>query len=277
MKNLRTQDLEKKEDDKMGFSRRTFKRDKDEIEELFGIEIKYNTAQNGYYTENEELTPGTGLLLDSYRFINTYQVFKDVDRYIATEPRKSGSEHLLGMLDAIQNRKRVEFIYRKYVDGNPEKRTIEPYFVKEFKNRWYVIACDKKDRKIKTFALERIESDLFPASTSAGFDIPIAMTPTNYFKDSFGIFKLPDTKVEEIELSFKPLKGKFIKSYPLHASQIVVSDSDTELRIRLKLQITRDFIMELLSHGSEVKIIATEGLKIRIVEELSLALKSYES
>lgn len=266
-----------RKDDKMGFSRRTFKRDRDEIEELFGIEIGYNTARNGYYIENEELTPNTGLLLDSYRFINTYQVFKDIDRYIATEPHKSGSEHLLIMLDAIQNRKRIEFTYCKYVEGNPEKRTIEPYFVKEFKSRWYVIALDKKDHQIKTFALERIENDPFPASSSASFDIPSIITPTSFFKDSFGIFKLFGVKVEEIELSFNALKGKFIKSQPLHSSQTIVIDSESEVRVKLKLQITHDFIMELLSHSSEVKVIAPESLKNRIVEELTQSLKNYQS
>ena len=181
------------------------------------------------------------------------------------------------MLDAIQNRKRVEFTYRKYVEGNSEKRTVEPYFVKEFKNRWYVIARDKKDQRVKTFALERIENDPSPASPSASFDIPITITPASFFKDSLGIFKLSDIKVEEIELSFNTLKGKFIKSQPLHSSQTILIDSETELRIKLKLQITHDFIMELLSHGSEVKVIAPESLKNRIVEELAQTLKNYQS
>mgnify|MGYP003583522179 CR=1 FL=1 len=264
-----------KGDDEASFSKRTFHRDQAEILELFGIEIRYNSKYRGYYIESESLTPNTETLLDSYRFINTYQVFKDAYCYIAAEPRKSGSEHLLILLDAIQNRKRVEFYYCKYVEGIAEKRTIEPYFIKEFKGRWYIIAKDRKDKQIKSFALDRIVNDPMPASPSASFDIPKSITPASYFKDSYGVFKISDAKTEDVELSFKPLKGKFIKSQPLHNSQIIITDSDEEMRIRLKLQITHDFIMELLSHGSEVKVIAPDSLKKRIIQELEEAKNQY--
>ena len=112
------------EDEEAGFSKRTFHRDQIEILELFGMEIKYNSSRKGYFIEGEYLSPNIGLLIDSYRFINTYKAFKEVDRFICAEPRKSGSEHLMMMLDAIQNRKRVEFTYRKYVDEKLEHRTI---------------------------------------------------------------------------------------------------------------------------------------------------------
>jgi predicted DNA-binding transcriptional regulator YafY len=262
-------------DDLSGISKRNFYRDINAIKRIFNIEI---TTDNNYgYSVGENyLSTNVNKLLDSYRFINIYQIFKEVDHYIATEQSKSGSEYLLLMLDAIQNRKRVEFTYSKYVDDTPEKRTIEPYFVKEFKSRWYVIARDKKDRQIKTFALERMGKDPNALNPSASFDIPQNITPDNFFKDSYGIFKLSDAKAEEIELSFKPLKGKFIKSQPLHASQTIIIDNDTELRIKLQLQITHDFIMELLSHGSEVKVIAPESFRDTLIEEYNNTLNQYK-
>lgn len=264
-----------KDDKEAGFSRRTFMRDKNEILELFGIEIKYDTIQKGYYIEDEFTPSNTTLLLDSYRYINIHQIFKEVDRYIAAEPRKSGSEHLLLMLDAIQNRKKIEFIYQKFVSETPQKRTIEPYFVKEYKNRWYVIARDTGDRQIKTYALERIIEDPIPVTPSSSYDIPHNITPESFFKDSYGIFKLSDAKAEDIELSFKPLKGKFIKSQPLHHSQSVIIDNETELRVKLKLQITHDFIMELLSHGNELKVISPENLRTKIIDTLNLSINQY--
>jgi hypothetical protein len=50
-------------------------------------------------------------------------------------------------------------------------------------------------------------------------------------------------------LSFDDYQGKYIKSLPLHESQQTISDSENELQIKLKLYITHDFIMELLSYG----------------------------
>jgi predicted DNA-binding transcriptional regulator YafY len=179
------------------------------------------------------------------------------------------------MLDAIEKRKRIDFVYQKYVDGVYEKRTIDPYFIKEFKSRWYVIARDRKDLKIKTFALERIESEPTSICSAGCYDIPTDIKPDTFFKDSFGIFRLENQKVQEVELSFKPLKGKFIKSQPLHTSQIVIIESETELRVKLNLQITHDFVMDLLSHGDEVKVIAPADLVEEVKRKLSEALNQY--
>jgi hypothetical protein len=56
-------------------------------------------------------------------------------------------------------------------------------------------------------------------------------------------------------LSFGPFQGKYIKSLPLHNTQEIIEDTDDELRIRLTLYLTHDFLMELLAYGDTVKVI----------------------
>ncbi|MCC6186040.1 MAG: WYL domain-containing protein, partial [Chitinophagaceae bacterium] len=41
-------------------------------------------------------------------------------------------------------------------DEEFSQRRVEPYALKEFKNRWYVIAKDNNDNHIKNFALDRL-------------------------------------------------------------------------------------------------------------------------
>lgn len=264
-----------KEDDAK-FSKRTFHRDQKEIFELFGVEIKYNKQRGGYYIDGEYLNPNTELLLDSYRFINTYQIFKDIDKYLASEPRKTGNKHLLFMLDAISNRKRISFTYSKFTDPVAETKTVEPYFVKEFKNRWYLIAKDVKDKKVKTYALERVINDPSPESVSASFDIPREINPPTWFNYSFGIFRVSDNNPETVQLSAKPLKAKFFVSQPLHNTQTVISEGNEETVFEVKLHITHDFVMELLSHGSEIKILKPHSLKETIVNELQQSINQYK-
>jgi proteasome accessory factor B len=67
---------ELKEITDVGFSKRTFHRDQLEIQELFGIEIKYDKTNKGYYVENSLMSSNNELLIDSYRFVNTYHSFK---------------------------------------------------------------------------------------------------------------------------------------------------------------------------------------------------------
>jgi len=263
------------EDEKSFLSKRTFHRDLSEISELFGIEIEYDSSRKGYFIEYEFELKNTVLLLDSYRIINIWQQFEGINDYISIEPRKTGGKYLPIILNAIRYRRKIDFNYSKYIDEDFSKREIEPYFVKEFKNRWYVIGREIKENVIKTFALERVIDEITVEHSKNSYKIPEKIKPDTFFDESFGIFKLPNEKVETIELSFRPQKGKFIKSLPLHKSQKVIVDNNNELRIQIEVQITHDFIMELLSHGSEVKILSPNFLVQRIKDELSKSLEQY--
>lgn len=262
-------------DNTKSISKRTFYRDLAEIKELFGIEIRFDKTEKGYKIDEDEMDANKILLIDSYRYIHTFQRFNDLNRYIASENVKTGSEHLTMMLEAIKQRRSIQFNYQKYVCSEVENRKINPYFLKEYKSRWYVVATDQKDRKIKTFALERMNNIQFILNGATYFDIPIDITADNYFSDTFGIFKMPDLQAEEVILSFKPLKGKFIKSNPLHHSQTELIEDENEYRIKLKLQLTHDFTMEILSHGDEVQVISPESLIRDIRSKMENALKQY--
>ncbi|MBA7583668.1 hypothetical protein ES708_25615 [subsurface metagenome] len=76
-------------------------------------------------------------------------------------------------------------------------------------------------------------------------------------------------------LSFEPVQGKYIKSFPLHETQKVIVDNEEKLQIKLKLHITHDFIMELLSFGDTVKILKQESMKSEIIAIYQNALNQY--
>ena len=82
----------------------------------------------------------------------------------------------------------------------------------------------------------------------------------DYFKNCFGIIAMHEADPEEIILSFEPYQGKYIKSYPLHESQKILIDNETELRVSLYLYETYDLIMDLLSFGSTMKVIKPKSL-----------------
>lgn len=262
-------------DETVGYSKRTFHRDINEIEELFGVEIEYDNINKGYFIDYETIQENTSLLIESYRIINTLEQFKEISKYISTGLHNTGSEHISTILYAIKNKNVIEFSYYKYVGGEITQRNIEPYFLKEFKFRWYVIGKDSYDNQVKTFALERIQRNTLIIKTNTNYQIPEGINPDNFFDDSFGIFKLQNSEPELVELSFSPLKGKFIKSVPLHKSQKILVDNETELKIQLQLQVTHDFLMEILSHGSDVVVLKPTGLAERIKNELELSIKYY--
>ena len=97
-----------------------------------------------------------------------------------------------------------------------------------------------------------------------------------HYKYCFGIISPNGHKPEEIELSFDPFQGKYIKTLPLHESQQILIDNEEELRIKLTLFITHDFFMELLSYGENLRVIKPESLINDLKSTFKNVLKLYD-
>ena len=243
----------------LSFSKRTFQRDLREISALFAIDIEYSKARDGYFISNEPDNESYFLQLAEYSdFLKTLNYAKEVSRYIAFERKEDkGSQYVATFLKAIHNRTRITFNYHKYTDSTVLLRKVEAYGLKEHRGRWYVVGRDVKDNAIKSFGLDRIS---LPTSTAERYDYPAYFSMEEYYKYAFGICRPTDQEPEEVILTFPALKGQYIKTYPLHHTQQLLSESDTELTVKLYLYITFDFIMELQSHRGEVRVVAPVSL-----------------
>jgi predicted DNA-binding transcriptional regulator YafY len=76
-------------------------------------------------------------------------------------------------------------------------------------------------------------------------------------------------------LSFNPLQGKYVKSLPLHESQVILKDNEQELLIKLTLFVTYDLLMEILSYGDNVRVLQPLSLVDEIRDCYENALKQY--
>ena len=244
------------------FSNRTFIRDKQEILSLHKKDIAYNSATRKYFLEEDDVPDDFGnRIADAY---NTYLALNLADGtadYIHLEKRRpQGMEHFHDLLNALRNKLVIQFSYEKYYDDNISERRVEPMALKEFKSRWYLVSRDTKDNVIKTFALDRISA---LELTKQKFKLDKNFKMAEHFKYCFGIIRPShsDVKPEKIVLALSAKNGKYIKSLPLHESQRTILDNKEETQIELELYITRDFIMELLSYGKDLKVLAPLHLK----------------
>lgn len=258
----------------IGFSKRTLQRDIREIRNIFGIDIEFSKSAKGYYlshTESENMN--FQRMMEAFDMFNSLNLAQDLTPFIHLEKRKpQGTENLYGLLHAIKNRLQIKFTYQKFWDDEISQRVAEPYAMKEFKNRWYIIARDDKDGIIKSFALDRL-SNL--EITKKIFRYPDNFNVEEHFRYSFGVISPDEEGVQEMILSFDPFQGKYIKSLPLHESQQVLIDNDAELRIKLMLCATDDFKMELLSFGDSVKVLQPAALAEQIKTAHEAAFKQY--
>ncbi len=242
----------------LSVSNRTFIRDLNEIRALFKIDIRYDFSKGVYFIAEDQQSDLNNRMIESIDTINSLKMVSDINQYMFFEKRKAhGTHHFYGLLHAIKSRVVILLVHQKFDSDEPKERLVEPYALKESKGRWYLLAKDRNDRRVKTFGLDRI---LDFQNTPARFDYPKDLDVNAMFQYCFGVINPDDAQPEEIMLTFEPEQGKYIKSYPIHESQEILTDDDKELRITLKLFITRDLVMEILSYGLSVRVISPERL-----------------
>ncbi|MEG9329053.1 WYL domain-containing protein [Salinimicrobium catena] len=256
-------------------SQRTFQRDLVDIDSIYGIKIKSDRSHNRYHILEDHEDEHSQRLRENFEILNAIRLSKSLGNNLIFEKRKSlGTEHMAGLLHAIQNNLQVEFTYKKYYDGSESSRKLRPIALKEAQNRWYLVASDTKDDDhIKNFGLDRI-SDL--RITATKFRPVKEYNIEADFRYSFGIINGTDEDAEEVLLSFTPNEGRYVKSLPLHHSQKLVLENKKEVQFSYYIRPTFDFKMELLSYGDQVKVLKPESLKKAIKTQLQQALKSYK-
>jgi proteasome accessory factor B len=258
----------------IGFSKRTLQRDLKEIRNVFGIDIEYSKTNKGYYiSQSETENMNFQRMIEAFDMFNSLNLAQDLTPFIHLEKRRpQGTENLYGLLHAIKNRLQIKFIYQKFWEEELSQRLVEPYALKEFKNRWYMMVKDCKDNNIKSFALDRLTN---LEITNQTYQYPDNYSIEQSYRYCFGIISPNDEEPQDIILSFDPFQGKYIKTLPLHDTQQVLVDNDVEMKIKLKLCLTHDLVMELLSFGYNMKVIEPKSLADQIKQAHEKAYRQY--
>lgn len=249
--------LENKNDVK-GLSERTFRHDIEDIPTIFGIEIKYNSQKRGYYIPNNDNNPLINNLLESFEIVNAFGGYTILPDFILPEKRRShGLQHLIPLKKAIEDNICVTFDYKKFYPEIDQKRTIEPYALKESHGRWYLLGVDYDGDQstIKSFGLDRIYNlDISVIKFKKDKKVDL----TNKYMHNFAMFT--DGKPEKVILSFDLRDGKYIEAMPIHNSQIIIRKND-RIQVELYICITLDFIMELMSRSWSIEVIKPLSLR----------------
>jgi predicted DNA-binding transcriptional regulator YafY len=257
---------------------RTLDRDVNRLRDDFGIEILYSYTHKGYYLDAESSLALPDLLryfelLSTGSFLTgTLKSYKSAMKHISFDQDGGlkGTDWLPTILEAIVKRQFVQLVYQKFMDEE-KTHTIAPYLLREFRNRWYVVGLYKNDTTFISFGVDRIKS---LQVLDRKFEVNTSLKPKEWFDNVIG-FPYNNTDIKKVVLSFTPMQGKYIKTLPLHHSQEILIDNDTELRIALYLIINFELKMEILKYGSAVKVLEPQYLVDNIKQELLEALKKY--
>ena len=259
-------------------SLRTFHNHRKAIEEMFDINIECNKkAGYYYYIENIDDIEKGGVrswLLNTFAVNNLINESHHLKQKILFENIPSGQQYLAPIIEAMRDNHTIEISYQSYLRDKPHSFNINPYCVKVFRQRWYVIAhCSLYDA-IRTYALDRIH-DL--QDTDLKYTYPTDFDSQHYFNFSFGIIRDEKYSVEKIQVKAYGNKCKYIRALALHSSQKEIESMPEYSIFEYFVRPTYDFQQELLSHGDEIEVISPTWFRIQIQEVIKRMCKHYDT
>lgn len=253
--------------------RRTFYSYRQAVAELFDIEIAYDATTFSYYIANAEGRRGeiTDWMLNSVSMSDVLSNSGDVAARIFVEDVPSARDWLATVIDALRASKIIEFDYQAYYRSRPTTDIrMEPYFLKLFRQRWYVTGRVESDNRIKTYALDRVTGMRILART---FRMPEDFDAEEYVRNSFGVI-FSQGRVYTVKLKATPREAKYLRTLPLHPSQEEMIHDEYSI-FHYRMRLTPDLVGEILSHGPRLEVLEPAELRAQVAEELRNSLSLY--
>ena len=260
--------------------KRTFDNWKDEIWDVFGINIvNERRGRYRYYIENEEDLSGNGLsswLYSTLSVANMLYDSKNLKERILLEDIPSGLQHLQPIIRAMKENYLLNITYKSYWSDEECSFDVKPYCIKLFKQRWYMVAKSThayyNDKPPMIYSLDRILQLTVKQET---FELPKDWNAQEYFEGCFGVCRSLD--VEIVKLKVSASQANYIRDLKLHDTQEEVEHNDKFSIFTYRLRPEYDFQQELLRHGEDVEVLEPQWLReetARKIERMNSVYKS---
>ena len=249
-------------------SERQFHRYTDAVEELFDIEIKYSRTQRGYVVADREGIDNMGMrkwLIQTFSVNNILHESQDLKNRILLENVPSGQRHLTTIVDAMRESVALLMTYHSFHRDEPSIFEVEPYCVKLFEQRWYMLGKSEGYDELRLYALDRIKA-LEPIERK--FKLPRKFDAEKFFEDYYGIIiGDEDFDVCPVALKIDSWQSKYLRTLPLHHTQVEVECNEEYSIFEYRLCPSFDFRQKLLSMGGSVEVLAPAELIAKVREE----------
>lgn len=266
-------------------ARSTFNRHKDAIEDIFGIYIDCD-RQNGYqyYIGNDYVLREDSVqnwMLSTLSVNNIISESLSLQDRILLQPVPSEGNYLKTVIEAMKKNVKVAVEYRKYGTDNPNHLTFEPYCIKMFKQRWYILghfhreATEEKPESeyFGVFSFDRIIS---LSLTDVKFQMDPDFDAQTYFDECYGVLVGDGTKPERIVLRAYGYERFYVRDLPLHKSQREIGQGENFADFELHMRPTIDFSGHILSRGNQIKVLSPQWLADEIHDMHIEAAVMYE-
>lgn len=244
---------------------RSFHDYKKGIKEMFGVDIECDRSRNVYYVKNPEVLDESKLgkwLLKKYSIPQDFATFNSMKDRVLLEEITRGTTFLNPIIEAMQKNVELQVDYQRYESEQEEhlqELHIQPYALKVFNRRWYLLGYIKEKRALRTIALDRI---LGMKVLTNSFELPKDFDARKYFANVVGIYVNNDLPVTKVKIRAYGIQADYLRSTPLHKSQSEGRSKRGEFaEFTYRLCITPDLISQLLAMGDKLEVL--EPLELR--------------
>ena len=252
-----------------------FHRWKNTIELLFDIQIKCN-SNNEYYIEEAADLRGANMRTRMLNLISINSLLKDckeLNRQILFEPVPAGEQFLAPIIEALRDKRAIQMTYQGFDKTHPSTFVVEPYCLKMFKQRWYLLAYSPDmDRKL-VYALDRMHE---VEITKQKYELPNDFDAEFYFRNTYGV-SFAEEQPEEVKISISAGQANYLRTLPLHPSQKEEERNEEYSVFSYYVVPTFEFCQELYQYGSDVEVLAPEKLRQEFARDAAKTNKMYNA
>lgn len=256
---------------------RTFANHIASIADIFGIDIVCDRKTNRYYIENIDDVGGKSIrewMLDALCLNSLLNESATLRDRVIFENVPSSRRFLADIIQAIRDNYKLEIRYKSYRKTEEETFIIEPYFLKEFKRRWYLYGHKGDADGPHMMALDRmIDVDIIPEE----FIMPENFLADDYFRGIYGARVYPNMKREMVKLKVYGTQVQYFRSLPLHSSQKEIEENDKYSVFTYFITPDYDFKQDVLSFGDKVEVLEPKELREEMKEIVSSLFKLYRN
>jgi predicted DNA-binding transcriptional regulator YafY len=187
----------------------------------------------------------------------------------------AGLEFLDVLYQAIIKKQVLGIDYQSFRSRQPVWHYFNPWLLKEYRNRWFLVGSKGENSPILTLALDRmkginiLEEEVYYQDSD--FD------PQKYYRDIVGVTVNQGERLEEIIILANHLSAPYILTKPLHHSQTLLKKDKDGYHISVKVKVNYEFERDILGFGETIKILSPKFLAERIQKKLKKAVQLYES
>ena len=257
---------------------RTFHEHRKGIKEMFGVDIVCDKSIGYAY-----LVPNCKVLnLDKPRkwLLNQYNIPKDFlvdykmrDR-ILLEKMAQGHELANTIIRAMRENEELEIDYQKFEEPL-ETFHVQPYALKVYNRRWYLLGYVKERESIRTLGLDRMNN---VQNTNVRFKMPKDFDAQKYYANTVGVYVNEESPITEVKIRAYGVQVDYLRSSPLHKSQ---SETRTKYRefseFTYRVSITPELISLLLAMGDKVEVLEPVELREEMKEKIKNMFNFYNN